>query len=54
MSLALIPRTNPASLKKSSRIIGRQLIIFRSNKMKPLLNAPKKTKTIRAGSLKKI
>ena len=46
MPLALIPRFY-RSKKKS-------LIISRSNKMKPPLNASKKTQTVHAGSLKNL
>ena len=45
---------NPASLKKSLKIIGRKFSISSSNKMKLPLNASKKTQTVRAGSLKNL
>ena len=40
--------------KKKRKILGRALIISSSNKMKPPINASKKTQTIRAGSLKNL
>ena len=43
---------NPATLKKSLKIIGRKLIISNSNKIQPLLNASKEWQNVPAGSLK--